>query len=65
MQEFVVRKRKYIALPNRYRKQLEKEFDVTNECVRLALHFKTDGEQPEAIRARALEMQGFIAYKAV
>ena len=65
MQEFRVRKRRYIALPARYLKVICEEFDVTGECVRLALSFRTDGDQPEAIRARALEMGGFIAYKAV
>lgn len=65
MQEFIVKKRKYITLPDRYRKQLIEEFGVTSECIRLALSFRTDGPQPEAIRARALEMNGFIAYKAV
>lgn len=63
--EFIVRKRKYISLPKRYLSELQKEFGVTSECVRLALNFKTDGEQPEAIRARALEMNGFVTFKAV
>lgn len=65
MQEFVVRKRKYITLPERYRKQLREEFGVTSESVRLALDYMTNGERPEAIRARALEMGGFISTKAV
>lgn len=63
--EYVVRKRKYIALPKKYQRELEGEFGVTRECVRLALNFSTDGDQPEAIRARALEMNGFITFKAV
>jgi hypothetical protein len=41
------------------------EFGVTGECVRLALTFRTDSDQAEAIRTRALEMGGFISYKAV
>ena len=63
--EYVVRKRKYIALPKKYQKEIEGEFGVTSECVRLALNFSTDGDQPEAIRARAIEMNGFITFKAV
>lgn len=65
MQNFIVRKRKYISLPDRYKKLLIEEFGVTRECVRLALSFRTEGEQPEAIRERAMQMNGFIAYKAV
>lgn len=65
VQEFRVKKKKYIALPDRYKKQLVEEFGVTSECVRLALNFTTDGEQPEAIRARAMQMNGFISFKAV
>lgn len=65
MQEFRVVKKKFISLPNRYRKQLTQEFGVTSECVRQALHFISDSEQAEAIRARAIAMQGFITYKAV
>lgn len=65
MQQFRVGKKKYISLPNRYRKQLADEFGVTSECVRQALHFSSDSEQAEAIRVRAIEMQGFVTYKAV
>ena len=65
VQEFRVKKKRYIALPDRYKKQLADEFGVTSECVRLALNFTTDGEQPEAIRARAMQMNGFISFKAV
>lgn len=65
MQQFRVVKKKFISLPNRYRKQLSEEFGVTSECVRQALHFSSDSEQAEAIRARAIAMQGFITYKAV
>lgn len=65
MQEFIVRKLKYIALPKRLLPILYNEFGVTSETVRLALEFKTNGDQPEAIRAKALEMGGFIAVKAV
>ena len=65
MQEFIVKKRKYISLPERYRKQLREEFNVTSESIRLALDFITNGDRPEAIRARALEMGGFVATKAV
>lgn len=65
MQQFRVVKKKFISLPKRYRKQLVEEFGVTGECVRQALHFSSDSEQAEAIRARALAMQGFITYKAV
>ena len=61
----MVRKRKYIALPKKYQKEIEGEFGVTSECVRLALNFSTDSEQSEAIRARAIEMNGFITFKAV
>lgn len=63
--EYVVRKRKYIALPKKYQKEIESEFGVTRECVRLALNFSTDSEQSEAIRARAIAMNGFITFKAV
>ena len=65
MQEYKVTKVKYISLPARYLEDLRKEFNVSSECVRLALNYKTYGEQPEAIRARAKEMNGFDAYKAM
>lgn len=64
-QEFRVGKQKYISLPDRYTKQLAEQFGVTRECVRQALHFNTNSAQAEAIRVRALEMQGFVTYKAV
>lgn len=64
-QEFRVKKRKYIALPDRYKKQIVQEFGVSSESVRLALSFRTEGEQPEKIRERAMQMGAFIAYKAV
>lgn len=65
MQQFKVKKKKYIALPTRYNKLLIQEFGVTSECVRQALIFASDSEQAEAIRVRALAMGGFIAFKAV
>ena len=65
MQEFRIKKRKYIALPARYSKLLVQEFGVTSECIRMALNFLADTDQAEAIRVRAIEMGGFIAYKAV
>lgn len=64
-QEFRVKKRKYLSLPDRYKKLLTQEFGVSSESVRLALSFRTEGEQPEAIRERAKQMGAFIAYKAV
>lgn len=65
MQKFRVKKKKYITIPDRLKRELITEFGVTSECVRMALNFGTDSEQAEAIRVRAIEMGGFIAYKAV
>ena len=65
MQDFKVKRKKYITVPDRVRKALIAEFDVTRECVRLALNYKTDGIQPEAIRERAIAMGGFESFKAV
>jgi DNA-binding transcriptional regulator/RsmH inhibitor MraZ len=63
--DYSVRKKRYITLPAKYQKELQKEFDCTTECIRQALNFMSDSEQAEMIRARALEMNGFVAYKAV
>lgn len=65
MQKYKIKKRRYIAVPARCKAILADEFKATKECIRVALDFKTDSDQAEAIRARALQMGGFIAYKAV
>ena len=63
--KFRIKKRRYIAIPPKCKELLADEFKATKASVRLALDFKVDSPQAEAIRARALEMGGFIAYKAV
>lgn len=63
--DYSVRKKRYITLPKKYQRELQAEFQVTSECVRMALNYMTDSEQAEAIRTRALEMNGFVAFKAV
>lgn len=63
--KFRIKKRRYIAIPPKCKELLADEFKATKASVRLALDFKTDSDQAEAIRARAIEMGGFISYKAV
>lgn len=60
-----IKKRRYIAIPPKCKELLADEFKATKASVRLALDFKVDSPQAEAIRTRALEMGGFISYKAV
>lgn len=63
--DYSVRKKRYITLPKKYKRELEEEFGVTRESVRQALNYISDSEQAEAIRTRALEMNGFVTFKAV
>ena len=61
----IARKRKVINTHPSVRHQMAAEFRVTYETVSKACKFLTEGDQPEAIRKRALELGGQLEYETV
>lgn len=61
----VARKRKVINTHPSVRHQMAAEFRVTYETVSKACKYLTEGEQPDAIRARALELGGKVEFETV
>lgn len=51
-------RRKSIKVSPNTRRQIAVEFDVSVQTVGNALRYRTEGEQPELMRQRALELGG-------
>lgn len=56
----VARKRKQISTHPSVRHQLAAEFGLTYETVSKACKYLTEGDQPDAIRQRALDLGGKV-----
>lgn len=51
---------KYISLDIEHKRELAERFGVTSVCVWMALTYKRNSEQAQAIRAAAIEMGGRV-----